>query len=63
LSPGLIIFLDTLKRIYVSIPFFEALKKAFPYLVLRELFFKKSKLEKVLVAPIGEVYSAVLQSK
>jgi len=63
LSPGLLDS-DTLKRIYASIPFLEALKEEPSYLkFLRELIFNKGKLEEVSVAPIKEVCSTMLQSK
>jgi len=54
--------LNILKRIYVDIPFLEALHAAPSYLkFLRELLSKKREHERPLVAPIGEVGSALLQ--
>ena len=53
-----------LKRIYVNVPFLEALTEAPSYLkVLGELLSKKATLEEASVAPIEELCSAVLQSK
>jgi len=54
--------LDTLKRIYVSVPFLEALKEASTYLrFLRELLFKKEEPREASLLLIGEAYSVLLQ--
>ena len=53
-----------LKKIYVNVRLFEALKEAPSYLnFLRELLSKKDKLEEVSMALMGEVCSVVRQSK
>ena len=58
-------FLDILRRIYVTSLFLEALREALTNLkFLRELLFKKKKLEEGLTkVPMGEVCSAMLRSK
>jgi len=61
LEPRFARFLDILKRIYVDTPFLEALRAAPSYLkFLRELLSKKEE-QRVLVSPIWEVGSALLQ--
>jgi len=56
--------LDVLRRIYVNAHFFEALNEAPTYLkFLRELFSNKFKPGDVSMAPIGEAYNVLLQSK
>jgi len=61
LEPRFARFLDILKRIYVDTPFLEAFRTAPSYLkFLKELLSKKEE-QRVLVAPIGEVGSALLQ--
>jgi len=53
-----------LEKIYVSVLFLKALKEAPSYLkFLRELLSKKGKLEEVLIAFIGELYSIARQRK
>jgi len=57
-------FSDVLRKLYVNVPFLEALKEAPSYLkFLRELFSKKGELEEVLAISIGDICSVVLQSK
>ena len=61
LKPWFVRFLDLLKRVYVDVPFLEALKEAPSYLkFLRELISKKAMLEEASMASMGEVCSMVL---
>jgi len=51
-----------MRRIYAYAPFLEAFKKAPAYLqFLREFLSKKGEPKGVLVVPIGEAFSAILQ--
>jgi len=53
-----------LRRVYADAPFLEARKKAPSYLkFLRELLFKKDKTGDASIAPIGEAYNNILQSR
>jgi len=53
-----------LRKVYVKIPFYEALKEELSYLkFLRELLSNKGKLAEVRVAPLDEVCSAIGQNK
>jgi len=62
LEPRFTRFLDTLRRIYVSNPFMEALKDTPAHLkFLRELLSRKGEPREVLVAPIVGSCSALLQ--
>jgi len=64
LEPRFVRFLDLLKRVYVIVPFLNALMEAPSYLkFLRKLLPKKATIEETSVAPIGEEYSAMLQHK
>jgi len=63
-EPRFVRFLKLLCKIYVNVPFLEALKEALFYFKFsKELFSKKGKLEEVTAVPMGEGRSAILRSK
>ena len=56
--------MDILKRVYADTPFLEALKQAPTYFkFLRELLSKKDEPKGILVVPMGQLYSLILQSQ
>jgi len=54
-------FLELLRKVYVNIPFLNALEEAPSYLRFLKELSKKGKLEEVTTVPIGEIYCSIEQ--